>query len=206
MEKDKLSAFSIAGTIFVCLIAGGIDMLYAQTKKHPEGSVNKTVKEPGGKGSAEIKGNRSVEGNTASSNVSITGSGGKSASASGSSEIHENTATGKGTITGQRGQTTTMSGSATKEGNAVNASGTATGPQGQTVSGTTEVSKAGDTVSATATISGPQGQEVTVSGSGSKEEGSVTVETRNGTSSTTWNQNSSTVTGTKGRSKTFNRH
>lgn len=190
----------ILAMVVVGLTAGGRPAL-AQ-KQRLAGSVDETVTGPAGKASARVQGSRTVTGNTASSQGTMTGSQGRTMTATGSSEVQGNTATGAGTVTGPRGQSTHLMGSATKQGNTVNATGAATGPRGKTTTAEAEVTKASDTVSGSGTVTGPQGQDVTVSGSGSQSAGSVTVDAPQGTSTATWDTDAVTATGARGQSRT----
>ena len=52
----------ICVAVMVCVSLGFCVSVHAQGKKRAEGSVNKTIQGPGGKGSAQVKGEMEVKG------------------------------------------------------------------------------------------------------------------------------------------------
>ena len=52
----------ICVAVMVCVSLGFCVSVHAQGKKRAEGSVNKTIQGPGGKGSAQVKGEMDVKG------------------------------------------------------------------------------------------------------------------------------------------------
>lgn len=176
---------------------------FSRPQQPVQGSVEQTVTGPGGKASAQVQGNRTVQGNTASSTGSISGPQGKTVDATSSSQVQGNSATGQSTISGPRGQSANVQGTATKTLQGGNASGTATTSRGG--QGTAEVTKTGESVSGSATATGAQGRSATLSGSGSQSAGSATVDTARGSAEATWDQTTTTVSGPQGNSQSVPR-
>lgn len=150
----------------------------------PTGSAESSA---GPKGGTTVQGDRSTDGNQASSTFSASGPGGRNASGSGSSTVKGNTVSGNASVATDVGRSASASGSAKITADGVSGSGSAETAGGRGVTASGSAAKTDEGVEATAELNTAGGQSASATVQGDQQSGNASVTTGRGTRSRDYN-------------------